>query len=84
MKLTGGCNIYSAEYKAYRNGSFSIARIIPLTKVFCIVSYDDEYLKALSNSVKFKKTLKQITLRDKSNFITIVLTRVNQVSMVTF
>jgi hypothetical protein len=47
MKLTGGCNIYSAEYKAYQNGSFSIAHIIPLTKVDCTASSDSDYLKAL-------------------------------------
>jgi hypothetical protein len=62
LKLTGGCNIYSAEYKAYQNealtsyqnGALSIFRIIPLTKVFCVVSYDSEYLNALSNSVSFE------------------------------
>jgi hypothetical protein len=84
MKLTGGCNVYSAEYKAYQNGSFSIVHIIPITKVNCIFSYDSEYVNALSNSVKFEKTLNQIKLRDKSNLTTIILTRVNQVAMVTF
>ncbi len=84
MKLTGGCNSYSAGYKAYQNGSFSIISISNLTKADCISSYVSKFLEALLNyAVSFEKTLNQFKLRD-DNGITIIFTRVNQVSMVAF
>ncbi len=52
VSLVGGCNIQSADYKAFSNGTFSVTQFSSTLR-FCDRDNDRVYVGALSQAVNF-------------------------------
>lgn len=53
VSLLNGCNVNSATYEAYNDGTIKIDTFIS-TRRFCVDDQDSVYTSALSGSVKYR------------------------------